>query len=190
MPEGGWIVLISVDNSAAQEVRCQENSTTLSPAIPGATYLLTIQAADSSGVLGGILEYTIPEAARFEGYAVNADLMEFSMCRTPSYDNWDRYALSDSDYTTEFHVGEAASFLIYLKSAYNRSSDDITTLFVIRNESGVVVDTITTTATWQQMWYRNYCELDIPRLPQTPGRYTISVFFNYSFATNVNFTIL
>ena len=185
-----WVLLCSVNGSAAQEIGCNANTAEISPVIPGCTYTLTLQAADGTSLLGNLLSYTVPAPADFEGYGVARENMEFFMVRTPSYSGWDRYDLSSSDYRTEFSVDEAASFLIQMHSEYNTSDDTIVSLFVIRDENGSVIDSMTTSETWTGMWHRNYCELDIPRIPTTPGSYTVTVYFNGALAADVPFTVV
>lgn len=189
-PNSEWHLFYSVDGSAAQEIPCDSNCTaTLSTKIPGAQYLFTLQAAEGSPVLGGQLYHKTQAAKEFSGYSVTAQNMEFKMCKTPSKKNWDRYDLSSSDYTTTFKLNEKASFLVKLNRTYKRSTDKITTLYVIRDQSGVITSVSSTTSTWRNMWYRNYCELDIPSLPQAAGDYSIAVFFNGGLACTQNFSI-
>ena len=115
--------------------------------------------------------------------------MVFSMCITPPYEDWNRYYLSSSDYTTDFSAGEKASFLVRLTKSYGTSSDMITTTFVIRNSDGKFVSVSSQQRTWTDMWYRNYCELDIPSIPDVPGNYTIDVFFNGAAVASQAFTV-
>ena len=186
-----WYVRCSVDGSSIMEYKSQnETQLLITPAVPGSTYKLDLDTADSETVLGGLLNYKTPDAKSFEGYGVAADNMEFFMCRTPSYSGWNRYDVPASDYRTTFTAGENASFLIHVNSEYDTSSDEITALFVIRNKDGQVVSALTSTETWTRMWYRNYCELDIPELPQSPGSYSISVYFNNQFVKSVDFAVV
>jgi hypothetical protein len=39
------------------------------------------------------------------------------------------------------------------------------------------------------MWYRGYCELDIPALPELPGEYTVDIYFNGASVTTESFTV-
>lgn len=189
-PEGGWILQYSVDGSAPEQIPCPSgNRVSVSPVIPGSSYRFVLQTANSETVLGGTHIYTTAAAKDFSGYDVTASDMEFKMCLTPSNSNWDRYDLSGSDYTTQFSVGKKASFLVRLKRAYRTSGDTIETLFVIHDEAGAVVSTSASSSTWTKMWYKNYCELDIPSIPQVPGKYTVSVYFNGAFANKTAFTV-
>lgn len=190
VPESGFVLSVSTDGSVAKLLPVTNgNSIAVSPVIPGCMYRFVLQTTDGSTVLGGTYTYTTEAAKDFSGYKVTASDMEFKMCLTPSKANWDRYDLSASDYTTSFTTTEKASFLVHLKRSYNTSSTKIETLFVIRDEKGIVVDTSTSTRTWTNMWWRNYCELDIPSIPKTPGKYTITTYFNGAFANRTAFTV-
>jgi hypothetical protein len=185
-----WNILCSVGNSPVTEYKCQnETSLLIYPVVPGSTYKLQLSAAGNESIIGGLLKYKTPDATPFEGYGVKADEMDFSMCRTPSYSGWTRYDVPSSDYTNTFSPDENASFIIHVNSEYSTSSDDITSLFVIRNQEGQIVSVLSSSETWRRMWYRNYCELDIPKLPQAPGEYSVSVFFNGQFVKSVDFVI-
>ncbi len=189
-PEKGWLLMYTVDGSAAQEISNISGDTAeLTTKVPGANYAFSLQTVDGTSILGGQLDLQTPEAKSFSSYGVSAKYMEFKMCKRPSQKNWDRYDLSSSDYTSTFKVGQKASFLVRLKREYNTSKDNITTLYVIRDENGSVVSTSSTTTTWTKMWYRNYCELNIPSIPQTAGKYTISVYFNGALAHSQSFNI-
>ncbi len=186
-----WIVLYSINNGSSQELACENTgSAIISPAIPGATYTFSLQTTDGDPILGGEVVHKCEDAQEFKGYAVSAKVMEFKMCKTPSYSGWDRYDLSKSDYTTTFEIGQKASYLIRMRSEYNTSNDEIVALFVVRDENGTIVNSSTSTNTWVKMWYKNYCELDIPSIPQVPGKYTMSVYFNGALANENSFTVV
>ena len=157
--------------------------------IPGATYQISIQAASGATLLGGNFTYMAPAAQGFAGYDVSWQNMEFSMCKTPEESDWDRFSLSDDDYTTTFAVGDKASFLVYLNREYNIAYEEITTLFVIRDKDGKIISANTSTREWVNMWYRGYCELDIPALPEVPGDYTVDIYFNGMSVTTESFTM-
>lgn len=190
-PKGGWLVLYTIDGSTSQEITCETgNTASLDVKVPGAKYVFTLQAADgTSGLLGNILYYTSTAAQAFSGYGLSNENMNFKMCKTPSFKGWDRWDLSDDDYTTNFVAGTNASFLIHANKEYSTSSDEIDILFVIRDENGAVVNTSTASSPWKKLWYRSYCELEIPSIPQAPGKYKISVFFNGALANEQDFTV-
>jgi hypothetical protein len=156
---------------------------------PDCVYSFNLLTAKEEMVIGGSLHYTAPASKPFSGYGASADRISFNMCRTPSFTGWDRYDLSSSDYTTDFEVGEKASFLVRLRNEYDTSPDNIVTQYVIRDEAGNIVSTAYEEGTWTSMWYRNYGEFDIPSLPSAEGKYKISIYFNGDLAGEVNFTV-
>lgn len=189
--ENSWRLLYTVNGSASREINCEtETKATIRNIVPGSEYKFSIQATDGSHVLGGDYVYTTPKAEAFSGYGVTADNILFKMCKTPSSKNWDRYDLKSSDYTTEFKVGKKASFLAKMQHEYSVSSDKVVTLYVIRNAEGTIVDASSSTAKWSSMWKKNYGEFNVPSLPDTPGEYTVSIYFDGALVHNQNFTML
>lgn len=189
VPADGWILSCNADGSPVKDITCNENSAVISPVVPDCTYHFVLKTADDEIVLGGVQDYQSTASEAFTGYSVTAEDMEFKMCLTPKNSNWDRYDLSKSDYTTEFSADQKASFLVRLKRAYDTSREAVETMFVIRDANNNIVSVSTTSSTWRNMWYRNYCELDIPAIPQAPGEYTIQVYFNSAIAYTGTFSI-
>ncbi len=191
VPTGGWLLLYRVDDSIEQQVvQCSGESGVIKPVIPGSRYSITIQPASGSTVFGGSTEYTAAVADAFSGYLISAADMDFRMCKTPEKVEWTAEDVPDADYTTVFPVGTKASFAVWLNHEYNTSSDNIVTLFVFRNESGAVVSTATQNRTWTSMWFRGFGRMDIPSLPQTPGAYTLEIYFNGAPVSTQSFTIV
>ncbi len=187
----GWLLIYTIDGGSPKEITCtSKSSISVSPVIPGTTYSFTLQNAEGKAILGGLLDQAIPKASEFSKYSVTADDMQFKMCKRPSSSNWNRYYLSDSDYKTKFTTKEKASYLVKLKKSYKTSSDKITTLFVIRNSEGTIVSAKTKTEKWSDMWYLGYCELDIPSMPETAGKYTMTIYFNGKLVHDNAFTIV
>ncbi len=174
-------------------VPCQNNSAIISPCIPNATYHVQVEDTSGNVFLSSQTDVSTgsPENVylEFNGFTVSRDELSFRMCKRPSYQNWDRYDLSDGDYKTEFTVGEAASFLVYFNKRYTATSEGVTTLFVIRDQDDKPTHTAVVNSTWVNMWYKNYCELDIPVMPTAAGQYTMEVYFNNGLAAQQQFTI-
>lgn len=189
-PQGGWLLQYTVDGSPLQTIEVPEgNQLTIASPVPGATYTFTLQAFNNAPVLGGNFVYTVAAAEEFSGYGVTSKNMTLSMCKTPNAKKWDRFDLAKSDYTNTFNVGEKASFLAKMNHKYKVSNDKITTLYVIRDKSGNVISQDSTIAAWKNMWRDNYCELDVPKLPSTEGKYTIAIYFNGALVHQQSFTV-
>ncbi len=190
VPQDGWTLSYTVDGSAAKELFFSGSTATLSPVVPGANYIFTLKPSDGGAVLGGELTYAAAAAPAFSAYGVNSETLEFRMCRRPSFTGWDRWDVSSSDYRTEFDAGEEAAFVIKRTVDYVHTEDQVVTLFVIRDEAGAVIDADATESEyWYDMWVKGYCELDVPSIPQTPGKYTVEIYFNGALAADVPFTV-
>ncbi len=189
-PTGPWILTYNVDGASYKEmVRTNTNSAVITPLVPGATYSVSILLEDGTTVFSEPFTVSAPDPARFSGYLTGADYITASMCRTPGKANWTHTDLAANDYTDTFKKGEKASFLLYTSRNYNRSNDVITTMYVIHKEDGTLVSSNITQQTWTNMWYKRYCELDIPAMPTESGNYTIAVYFNGAFVHSQNFHI-
>ena len=190
-PTDGWLLLYTVDGGSEQQVvQCTETSGTITPLIPGAHYTITVQPIGGITPFGGTLEFDAPEAAGFSGYLVSAENIDFSMCKTPNVDNWDRYDVAAKDYTTSFPVGVSASFVMHLDRDTNKSEENVVALYVIRDAEGKLVSCKYESRAWNNMWYNRYGKLTIPVMPETPGKYTVAIYFNGTCATTQNFEIL
>ncbi len=184
-----WVLIYTVDGSTPQEVQCEENTATIYPAVPGAQYSFTLQSADGSPVLGGVLKHRTDDIKTFSLFNVTTDNMEFKLCKRPDWKYWDHYDLKKSDYTNSFSIDEKVSVVVHLNKTQKKSTEKITTLFVIRDSNGNIVNTGYDLETWNKMWTNRYCELDVPSIPKTPGEYSISIFFSGMLAHQQNFTV-
>ena len=190
-PNGQWFVVYTIDGSdQAQVIRTDKNSAEITPVVPGSTYSISIQLESGATVFGGTTTYKTAEAAKFSGYLITSDRVVFKMCKRPNKTNWSYTNVPDKDYTDTFKVGTKAAFVARLRNQYNVSSDVITTLYVIRDESGKLISSETTAQTWTSMWYKYYGELDIPSIPSVPGNYTIEVYFNGAWVHEQSFKVV
>lgn len=190
-PEGGWLVLYSVGVSPDQEVVRTDSATAkITPAAPGTTYHVTIQTANGVTVFDDSYEVNTPEAKNFDKYQVTADDFHFDMCLTPFEGDWSYTDLTEESYTTEFAVGQKASFLASLQVEYESADDYVTTQFLIKDHDGNAVSANSDTRVWSEMWYEGRCELDIPSLPEQPGEYTVELYFDGAYAGQQTFTVV
>lgn len=190
-PANGWLLMYTVNGSAQQFViSSPTNSLTLTPQIPGCQYSFTVQTADGNTVFGGTGTYEAPAAEVFSGYLLSASDMDFRMCKTPENPEWTQHDVPEKDYKTTFAVGEQASFAVRLNHEYNTSPDEIVTLFVIRDSDGNIVSNETQQRTWTSMWYRGFGRINIPVMPDTPGTYTLDIYFNGASVTSQTFTVI
>lgn len=189
-PTSQWLLIYTVDDcEQLRMVRTATDSATISPLIPGGTYSITILLEDGTTVFAEPLLYQAPEAENFNNYLLSSETIEASMCITPDLADWDHYDLEDDDYTDSFSVGSKASFVLHASRNYNRSDNIIDIMFVIHGEDGTLISADITQSIWTDMWYKRYCELDVPALPQLPGTYSIEIYFNGAFLHSQEFTV-
>lgn len=176
-PAEGWVLDYTLDGGNAITLSCPENTAKI-PCYPGSQYEITVHPVGEATYFGTSLSYQAEKADMFSKYNANAKDMDFKMCLTPDKKNWDRHDLDDSDYKETFKIGEKASFLIKLPKKVKKSDDKITVTYIIRDENGLPVSLNSIESTWNKLWNKKYCELDIPQMPETAGKYTIDIYFN------------
>jgi len=190
LEEGNWILLYNAEGMDIHEFSgTSENKAVLEQLIPNAKYYFTLMTSTGSYVFNSSFEYFVEESPKFSNYNVEADNIEFSLCSRPDVENWDRFDLKPEDYKTVFAVDEKASFLLRVRTQYNPLDENIVSMFVIRNSDGEIVKVATSQESWLNMWYRGYCELDIPVMPKEVGDYTITLYFNSYYAGQREFSI-
>lgn len=192
--QDGWIISYTVNGSEAVfNIPAAQNSALITPAIPDSTYTITILAADATATVCPPYTLQTNEVENFQvnysGNLVTMGNLHFSMCKRPGM-NWSHQDLAYSDYTNSFSVGELAGFVVFVDRRYDISNEDIVTAFVICDENGHILTIDTNTRTWSNMWYKNYCQLNIPHMPDEPGNYTISIYFNGQFANKQAFSVV
>ena len=188
-PVEGWILDYSIDGGTPVTVSCQE-STAQIPHYPGSKYEIDVRPVGEITCFGKHLSYEAEKPAKFSNYGVSADDMSFYMCLTPDKKNWDRFDVPASDYKTEFEVGVKASFLVEVWKKPKKSDDAVTITYLIRSESGEPLSMNHVNSTWDKMWNKKFCELDIPQMPETAGKYTVEIYFNSQIITTETFSII
>lgn len=194
-PEGGWLVMYSVDGSDTTEMaECTGTTAVVRNVISKATYSFQIKAADGSTVFGGTAEFEGVEVPAFNKYGLAASTIQSSLCHTPDKENWNYKDVKDSDYTTSYTSGEKASLVLYTYSQFYLKTDETSVMFVIRNEDGKVIPSFTRTMTkvWRELWPDDgkYCYLDIPVMPTVDGKYSLEVYFNGHLVLTKKFSII
>lgn len=190
-PEGGWLLLYSIDGSAEQQVvTCTENAGTITPLVPGAHYKITLKLANGGTVFGGETEFNTPTASAFDQLSFTADDIKFTMCVTPQKEKWDKNDVSKKNQKTTFTIGQSASFLMRLSRNSGEHEDEIVTLFVIRDAEQKLVSCKYESRAWDDMWYRKDGKLTIPFMPEQAGKYTVEIYFNGAAVTTQSFQII
>jgi uncharacterized membrane protein len=86
--------------------------------------------------------------------------------------------------------GVSGSFVMHLTKTPESSTDEIITMYLIRDAEGNLVSNATESRTWKSMWNKKYGKLTIPFMPEIAGTYTVDIFFNGAFVTSQSFEIL
>ncbi|MBR4289504.1 MAG: protein kinase [Oscillospiraceae bacterium] len=194
-PEGGWLVMYSIDGSeTTMMAECTGTTAVVKDVIPNAAYSFQIMAADGSTVFGGTAEHAGIGQKAFDRYGLSASKIQSSLCRSPGKEGWTYKDVKNTDYTTSYTKGEAASLVLYTNALFYLERDDTNVMFVIRDEAGKVIPSLirTQSAIWRDLWLGTgkYCYLDIPVMPNEFGDYTIEVYFNGALALTKNFSII
>lgn len=201
-PDGGWLLMYTIDGSKhAQVVQCQNNSGVIEVRIPAATYDLTIQAADGSTVFQNTHSYRTPNTDVYQNapqaFYRRAQAGHFfvNLLKTPELENWNHTHVNQGMYTTAFAPGDGISVLMYYMKDFYIRHEDITVMYVIRDENGNVLSDYIAIENldWRDdLWNGpnyHYCALDVPQVPTEPGKYTLGIYFDGQAMTAVEFTI-
>jgi hypothetical protein len=182
-PADGWRLTYKIDGGETVTVPCEKNTCTLTDLVPGGVYEFSFLFAENVSVYGEDFSFTAPEAEKFTGYTVSADNMTVRMCRRPNKNNWTYSDVPNGSYTNNFEAGTNAAFVLRLTKQYVTSPDIINVQFVIRDQNGGVLSTSVFSSSWTNLWYKGYCELDLPVLPGQAGDYTVEIYFNGAYIT-------
>ena len=201
-PEEGWLLLYTIDGSdQPQIVQCPTNSGVIEVRVPAATYDFTIQAADGSTVFQNTHSYTTANADIYQNVPqafyrkVHGHKFFVNMLKTPEVENWTHNNVNNGMYTTTFTSGDGVSVLMYFMMDFYIRHEDISVMYVIRDENGTVLaDYIAMEhMDWRDDLWKgpnyHYCGLDVPLVPTEPGKYSLGIYFNGLAMTSVEFTI-
>ena len=112
------------------------------------------------------------------------------MCLRPSFNGWRYWDVSSSDYRTEYSAGAETALVIKRNVDYVHTEDKVSAMFVIRDANGAVVQIEATEAEyWADLWFKGYCHLDLPTLPDVAGSYSVELYFNNQLATTIQFKV-
>lgn len=192
-PEGGWLVMYTVDDISRQIVVSSDGSRVeISPRVPGAQYRFEIQSASGSTVFNNTYTHACGEPEIFDSYSMLVNMCEYDLFVTPSDPDWDYKEVDRNDYTTTFASGDPVSMLIKTATHFI-PRDEVSILYVIRDENGNVIAELSEaqTVNWYQLWVDAYpyATLDIPKLPKEAGNYTLCLYFNYRYVTEIDITV-
>lgn len=190
-----WKISYQVEGfDQTKELTTKENTISITGLVPDVAYTFQV-TTEAGNVLGGTLKVNTPAAEVFscsyDNFTVTAQDMSIRMCKTPAVEDWNQNNVKNSDYTTEFAVGEKASFVMRLTEVYGLSDDPVTITYVVTDAEGKILTVDTQDTTWNGIWGNDYFAcLDVPQLPSAAGAYKLSIYFNGGFVTTQDFTMV
>ena len=194
-PEGGWLLIYRLDGSSTSNViKCDEPTGVISPRIHGATYTFQIQTSDGTTVFNSTKTYNCPNPDIFSKHALSAEKITANMLKTPEKENWSYKDVTKDAYASTFQSGDKLSVMLHAGANFYIPDDPINVLYVIRDGEGNVVTELIgqEESNWKTLWLNtdyHYCELDLPKSPTEPGKYSLSLYFNGLAVTVTTFTI-
>lgn len=194
VPHGGWTINYNITNTELSgKITSDTNELTIQDALPGQTYVMDICATDGTPVIAESVTITTEQASGFQctysGYTVNADDIQFAMCKTPNKSDWKKSDLTEASYTTKFSGKEKASFIITPNVYCGISNEKITALYVICDQEGAPISYSYEQFTWNDLWANSYGKLNLHQLPEAAGEYSVMVYFNGDLVNSQQFTI-
>ena len=195
-PDGGWMLLYSMDGGKTRTVvKCKTASAEIPLKIPKGKYQFTIQAADGTSVFNNIHSYTCPAAEGFNANNLSAENIEGMLVKTPEDAYWHFGKLEEGAVTDQFALGEPISAVLHATTDfYLPGAQQIEVMFIIRDTYGNPIPELmaTTMEYWKEMWYTgdyHYAELDVPHVPTAVGEYVLDIFFNGYAVAEIPFTV-
>ena len=194
-PEEGWLLMYTIDgNTNKNVVKCAKASASIAPAIPGAKYDFTVQAADTTTIFNSTSTYTCPEAEPFEANALSVDMLTIDLLKTPEEDDWYYENVSGDALTDTFASGDGISIVLRSSDSFYLPGSEVDILYVIRDAYGNVLpeQTAEDTMIWKNIWTGGDVkngELDIPKVPTAPGKYVLDLYFDGMRVAELSFTI-
>lgn len=207
-PEGGWYISYNTVGSyhsdymySAESGAVSGNSVVLSGLIPNAEYevSLALTASDVSQPVFGMTKTTFrtAEAGAFDEFGVSptpplsAASGYISLWLLPEKENWSFNDLRN--HKTAFSAEEKIAVCIEI-NAVNASTDDVSLLYVLRDGEGRVVNDVSKTLPWNDIWYsrRHAGEIPLPAKSgeaSDAGSYTLEIYVNGKLLASTGFTI-
>lgn len=172
-----WLVIYTMQggDSLSQVVQTTTQEVTLTDLIPGCTYTVEIQEANGEQVGGETtVDVEVPPAESFTGYGFTKGYLVTWL--RPTQDDW---TVNNLQYTrTSFSPDESIAFACETVAGLEDSDDVVTTLVVVRDENGKVVDYYSGEEVWNNMWNRDMYVGELLRTPQELGTYSLELYFN------------
>lgn len=188
-PEEGWVLryLVGGDESLSESITVTEEnkdseenagySAILTGLPPKSEVVVLLQAASGDTIIGTqSITVMMPEPAAFAEHDFAASEGELTTYALPDMEDWGMDDLGDQE--DAFVPGTGIAVVLKAPDGYNTKDKDETPItLVLRDESGKVISYDAVSCTWNDIW-NNDRYLTSLKLPETPGKYQIELYFN------------
>lgn len=193
-PDGGWLLMYTIDGSESHVIKCDGASADISPKIPGAKYVFTLESADGTSIFNNLHSYTTADAQPFEANHLTTDMLTIDLLKTPEEENWYYENISDDQLTDQFQSGDNISIVLRSSDSFYLPGSRTAVLYVIRDSYGNVLSQHTQEEEliWKNIWTGGDSkngELDVPSVPTNAGSYVLKLYFDGMLVTELPFTI-
>ena len=193
-PEDGWLLLYTIDGSESNVVKCSKSSADISPKIPGAKYVFTLQSADGTSIFNNIHTYTTADAQSYAANNLTADRLTIDLLKTPEEENWYCENIPDDQLTDQFQSGDGISIALRCSESFYLPGSQTAVLYVIRDSYGNVLSshTVEEQIVWKSIWTGGDSkngELELPSVPSHSGNYVLNLYFDGMHVAELPFTI-
>ncbi len=194
-PQGGWLLMYSIDGNTTQNIEETENpAMEITPIIPGAEYTFTVSSPDSISVFNDVYTYTANKAKVYSGHAITGYKITAKSLVTPAAQGWNQSTISNKDYTSTFTLGQSISLVLQASVNFYLDKEDVDIMYVVRDSDGKVIPGLLgqETKNWHSLWSPadyHFCELTLPHVPDIAGSYTVDVYFDGQSVVSVPFTM-
>lgn len=174
-----WLVVYTPANTDMEAVvQTDGTGVQLTGLIPGVSYDIEIRTIDNEPVEGGKGMLIMPDAEVFSAYGFTSAYVGIWL--RPGTEDWTVSNLSTV--RTSFSPDEKIAFACESLSVPQDSTDTVSTLLVVRDSAGTLVDYYTGEEVWSNMWTKHggkYLYVgELLRTPQQAGTYSLEIYFN------------
>lgn len=193
-PEGGWILIYSIDGSGRQAIKCPKATAVIPDYIPGTEYQVTVHSADDRSIYNNVFQYRTNAAEAFTEHNIKVDNIQLNLLKTPEAEEWFSEDMDPAVYTNTFAPGESVSVALHSSNDFYMPSNETQIMYVFRNTYGSVLPELVSIEkiAWKKIWFGGdhlSGELLIPRTPTAPGEYNLEIYFNGKLFKTTNYNV-
>ena len=193
-PQGGWLLLYTIDGSESHVVKTNKPSADIIPMIPGARYAFTLQSADGTSIFNNVHTFITGDVQPYNANNLKKEMLTVDLVKTPGEDNWHCEDLSADQMTDQFQAGDSVSIALRSNDSFYLPGSRTAVLYVIRDSYGNVLSQYSKLEEiiWKSIWTGGDSkngELDLPAIPENPGSYVLNLYFDGMHVAELPFTI-